>query len=132
MTEPIRVLQVLPNLDRGGVEADLLSAMDAMMFPSRYEGLGIALVEAQASDLPCVAADTLPNAVGLTDLVRFIPLDQPDDAWAKAVLEARLTGDRASRTDEFRSAGYDSAQIAHAMQHLYLSLAESKSAKARR
>jgi glycosyltransferase involved in cell wall biosynthesis len=36
---------------------DLLSAMDLFFFPSLWEGFGLALVEAQAAGLPCVASD---------------------------------------------------------------------------
>lgn len=111
---------------------DLLAAMDVMVLPSLYEGFPVTVVEAQASGLPCVVSDAVTREIGLTDLVRFISLDEPDDVWAKAVIDAALTGERVSRTDELRAAGYDSAQVAHEMQQLYLGLAELQAAKARR
>ncbi|HEX3559039.1 MAG TPA: glycosyltransferase family 4 protein [Pyrinomonadaceae bacterium] len=40
--------------------ADLLRACDLFIFPSLYEGLGIALVEAMAAGRACVATDTGP------------------------------------------------------------------------
>ena len=49
--------------------ADLMQAMDVFAFPSLYEGLGIALIEAQASGLPCIVSDTIPPEAYLTDLV---------------------------------------------------------------
>ena len=39
----------------------LLKAMDVFMFPSRFEGLGIVLIEAQVSGLPCVTSDNIPE-----------------------------------------------------------------------
>lgn len=37
--------------------SEMLSAMDVYYFPSEWEGFGIAVAEAQASGLPCVASD---------------------------------------------------------------------------
>lgn len=46
---------------------DYLCAMDIFLFPSLYEGLGIALVEAQAAGLKCVINNSLPVEVNLTE-----------------------------------------------------------------
>ena len=34
---------------------------DIYLFPSNYEGLGITLIEAQASGLKCLASDAIPS-----------------------------------------------------------------------
>jgi glycosyltransferase involved in cell wall biosynthesis len=44
---------------------DLLSASDVFAFPSRAEALGLALLEAMAAGLPCVAS----SVGGITDIV---------------------------------------------------------------
>lgn len=73
-----------------GRQADvprLLGAMDAFVFPSRVEGLGLALVEAQAAGVPCVAAESVPaEAVAIGRLVRRLPLSEPPAAWADVLL----------------------------------------------
>ena len=38
---------------------DLLSEMDFMLFPSKWEGLPVTLVEAQASGLPCFISNKI-------------------------------------------------------------------------
>ena len=38
-----------------------LAAMDVFVFPSMHEGLGLALLEAQAAGLPCVVSDSVPE-----------------------------------------------------------------------
>ena len=74
--------------DRTDVPELMLGAIDVFVFPSRYEGLGLALVEAQAAGLPCLVADHLPEeAIVVPELVRRLPLDAPIEAWATAVLD---------------------------------------------
>jgi glycosyltransferase involved in cell wall biosynthesis len=73
-----------------GVRADvpdlMLAAMDVFVFPSRYEGLGLALIEAQAAGLPCVVSDAVPpEAAALPDRVRRVALDAPVGEWVAAL-----------------------------------------------
>ena len=51
-----------------------LSAMDVFAFPSLYEGMPLALVEAQANGLPCCVSDRIPKDAMITDLVVSLPL----------------------------------------------------------
>lgn len=56
---------------------ELLSCADAFIMPSLFEGLSVALLEAQASSLPCVISDTIPkdSDIGL-NLVKSLPLNK--------------------------------------------------------
>lgn len=65
----------------------ILSAMDVFIFPSLFEGLGIAAVEAQASGLPTIVSDKVPEDVKLVNC-RVIPLNRNADLWATVVLES--------------------------------------------
>ncbi len=40
-----------------------LDAMDVFMFPSRSEGFGLSLLEAEANGLPCVVSDKIQPGV---------------------------------------------------------------------
>lgn len=53
----------------------LLQTMDVFCLPSRFEGLGLALVEAQAAGLPCLISQAVPKEGVLTDLVTRLPLE---------------------------------------------------------
>ena len=85
----------------------MLSAFDLFVLPSRFEGLGIVLVEAQASGLPCIASTDVPMATRVTDC-RYVPLSDMD-GWTRAVLETERKSDEARAVDlaPFAAAGYD-------------------------
>ena len=77
-----------------GVRQDipaLLSIMDVFVFPSLFEGMGLALIEAQAAGLPCVAAESVPaDAAVVPGAVTFLPLldsslTEDPEIWAAAV-----------------------------------------------
>lgn len=66
-----------------------LQAMDAFVFPSEFEGLGAALLEAQAAGLPCVVSDRLPREGWLASTVYALSLRDPVQWWARQLLAIR-------------------------------------------
>ena len=68
---------------------ELMQAMDVFVFPSLFEGLGIAAIEAQAAGLPAVCSDGVPREVAITEDIEFIPLGGPVSEWADAVMKYR-------------------------------------------
>lgn len=103
--------------------ADLMQAMDVFVFPSLYEGLGIALIEAQASGLPCVVSDTIPREAYLTDLVDAEKLSSSAEKWAEKVIEKRDTL-RTDRHDEIAAHGFDVNTEAAKLQEFYINAYE--------
>lgn len=99
--------------------ADLMQAMDVFVFPSLYEGLGIALVEAQAAGLPCVVSDTIPHEAYLTDLVDPEKLSAPEEKWAEKILSMRAVP-RTDRHEEIAAHGFDISTEAVKLQEFYL------------
>ena len=85
-----------------GAKSDVykyLSAFDLFMFPSIYEGLGIALVEAQCSGLPCfVSKEALVEECDMgSDLLDKISLLEPPSTWAKEMMETLSNIDTINR-----------------------------------
>ena len=94
---------------------EYLSAMDVFAFPSLYEGMPLAIVEAQANGLPCVLSDRVPQDVYLTELVTPLSLDAGADRWAEALLQAKR-GDSEKACSILRASGLDTGS---AMQKIY-------------
>lgn len=72
-----------------GVRPDvhkLFQAMDIFVFPSLYEGLGIVLIEAQASGLPCVVSNTIPEEAVLSENLKKISLNDKNN-WMNELLK---------------------------------------------
>lgn len=73
---------------RNDVPGIMLGAMDLFLFPSKYEGLGLVAVEAQAAGLPCVFSRAVPaEAVVVPELVQYVSLDRPPEEWARVIRE---------------------------------------------
>lgn len=72
-----------------GVRGDVpivMGMMEVFVFPSIYEGLGIVLLEAQASGLNCVVSENIqPEADLGIDMVHWVNLSDGAEAWADKV-----------------------------------------------
>jgi glycosyltransferase involved in cell wall biosynthesis len=79
--------------------ARLLAAADVMLFPSQWEGLPGAVLEAAAAGLPVLASD-LPcvgEIAARLPLVHCLPLEASDEVWAQTLRERLFAADRPSR-----------------------------------
>lgn len=95
-----------------------LQAMDVFLLPSRFEGLGIVVVEAATSGLPCLVSDQVPEEVSFAETIRHVPLSLP--VWNEALEElTQVQVDRRSGVDVTRAAGYDIRQQAKVLEALY-------------
>jgi glycosyltransferase EpsF len=85
----IRFLGIRNDIER------LMSASDVLLFPSRGEGLGMAVVEAQAAGMPVLAADTVPHeCVVIPELVHFLKIEAGEGEWAAQLLRLAAARDR--------------------------------------
>src|SRR5690606_12249671 len=86
-----RSLGILEEVSFLGIRTDipdLLQMFDVFLFPSRYEGLPVTLVEAQASGLKIFTSDAVTDEVALTDDITYLSLKQTPKHWADEILKS--------------------------------------------
>lgn len=88
----------------------LLSAMDVFVFPSLHEGMPNTVIEAQATGLPCVIADTITPEADITGLVTYLPLKDPS-RWAQTALSV-IDDSRRNTHSNFLAHKYDIQSVA--------------------
>lgn len=102
----------------------LLQAMDVFVFPSLYEGLGIALVEAQAAGLYCFASqEMVPKEAKVSELFNYMSLSQSADEWAQEILY-RFPYRHTNESFQIKSHGYEICLATKKMEVQYLRLKE--------
>jgi glycosyltransferase EpsF len=85
-------LGILKNVRFLGVRDDvpiLTKIFDVFLFPSLFEGFGIAPLEAQSAGTPCILSDTIPKSVDLgLGLVKFISINENIDVWCEKIRDS--------------------------------------------
>lgn len=90
--------------------SEFYSGIDMFLLPSTYEGLGLALVEAQAAGLPCLASSSVSQEANPTRKVAFAECDD-EQAWQSAMLfmkpreQRQLTVSESQALEQFEIAG---------------------------
>lgn len=97
---------------------DLLCAMDIFMFPSRFEALPIAPIEAQAAGLPCIVSTGVPEEIKVTDSFARLSLDAPAEQWIEKIAEFSAFDRTKSDLTELK-ARYSAQSIARKLNALY-------------
>lgn len=73
------------------------SAMDIFLFPSKIEGFGLALLEAQCSGLRCIASDKVSREVNVTNQVEFLALEK--QIWVEKIENLPIKKYKAERKE---------------------------------
>lgn len=95
-------------------------AFDVFILPSLYEGFGLALLEAQASNLPCIASTNVPVEAKLINDFKFLPLETAERDWADSIIKLAKPNQRKSNKNEFIRAGFDIYTETKKLEEYYL------------
>lgn len=98
----------------------LLDAMDLFIFPSLWEGLGISLIEAQASGIKCVCSERIPESAIITDLVEVIDLDKGAPYWAQRISNIRQVYTRINYFKSIVDAGFEIKSTVNYLESFYV------------
>ena len=95
------------------------SCFDCFIFPSHYEGLGIAAIEAEAMGLPCFINESLPKDLRINENVYPLSLKQKAEDWASVILSHKDRLPSEIALNNIRNAGYDIRQTADELVGFY-------------
>lgn len=94
--QKIEEMNLQANVILTGVRKEIPEIMhlfDLFLFPSKYEGLGIVAIEAQASQRYCLVSENVPHLIDLNiNLVDFLPLNQ--QLWIDKILNYKKSNDK--------------------------------------
>ena len=94
--QAIEEMGIQEHMQLLGVRSDidvLMRKSSVFLLPSRYEGMPLVLIEAQAAGLPCVVADTFSREVDFEiGKVNWMRLEENASVWADAVEAAVASG----------------------------------------
>jgi glycosyltransferase involved in cell wall biosynthesis len=93
---------------------EILSTFDVFLFPSLYEALGIALVEAQAAGVPCVVSRAIPKEAYLTPHIISLPIGVSLKDWRDAVLGEIESGEVCDSLES-----YDIHEVVRHLEKIY-------------
>lgn len=97
----------------------IYQAMDVFVLPSRYEGLPVVGVEAQAAGLPCIFSDIVTEETKILPSSMFIPVEATDKSWADTTIKTVNKYKRKDVSLEIRKAGFDIEEQAGKMMEMY-------------
>ena len=108
-----------------GIRNDVKNLMfmsDTFLFPSYYEGLGIVLIEAQATGLQCIASDRIEPEAQITNQIRTIDINKRPADYARLALESIKKSRNADRKESYlkvKNAGYDISNTVEMLEEIY-------------
>ncbi len=109
-------VRFIGNTDRIG---EYLSAMDVLLFPSRFEGLPLVLVEAQVNGLPIVCSDIITDEAFFSSSVRKLSLNDALSVWTDQLIKLGSQKRNHVTHQEIAESGFDIADVAEIVLYEY-------------
>lgn len=85
---------------------DLLQGFDLFLFPSKFEGLGLSVVEAQISGLPCLISDTIPEEANIAQC-SVVSLKNDSNDWLHQLKKLQCKKRKINGVSLAKQSGFD-------------------------
>lgn len=113
LTESIIILKNRNDVNK------ILQSMDSFIFPSLYEGLGMAAIEAQAAGLKVFVSENIPEIANVTDNFIKLNLASGSEYWANRILTEHNKEYRKNTKNELYKHGYDICESVSNLEKIY-------------
>lgn len=123
--------EIHEKVDRLGLTKDVLFmgfhnnvneymwAMDVFVFPSLYEGLGLVLIEAQATGMHCFASKgVVPKEAKVSDLLDYISIESDAKEWASQI--SKCNKEKIETETSIKKAGYFIGDTSKELELFYI------------
>ena len=108
-------------INGSNVVNELLNMFDCYLFPSLYEGLSIALIEAQTNGLRCFTSTSVSSESNVLNKVSFLDLNLSPVDWAVSILNEKSSfNNRVIERKDLNDSGYDIYYAAKKMENFYI------------
>lgn len=104
---------------------EYMMAMDALIFPSLFEGFPITVIEAEATGLPVIMSEVITHEVDLTALIHRHSLSDSPLDWAHTICEAK-TIDRRSQNHFIAKSKYNMRTSIKTITDIYQKMLKPK------
>ncbi|MPQ42293.1 glycosyltransferase [Clostridium tarantellae] len=99
--------------------SEILSISDFMIFPSKWEGLPVTLVEAQVAQVPCFISDVISNEANL-GLCTKISLKSDAKIWAIKINDYIENNTFNNKIDKKKLNNFNIKNVTKQMKNIYL------------
>ena len=126
----VKQMKIENNVEFLGKRDDvnnLMQAMDIFLFPSLFEGLPVALIEAQTSDLLIFASSNISPEIKIDENLHFISLNESSKDWANMILDRyKCNTKRVDNTKIMTEAGYNIKTNCEFLENILLEESQSE------
>lgn len=105
---------------------DYMQAMDVFVFPSIFEGLGMAVIEAEATGLPSIVSDKIPKETFIIDSIEKLSLKTSIKTWADITLQYCRNYKRKNTSQDIAKLGYEIKESAQSIEDFYSNIIYNK------
>jgi len=121
----VKLLNIVDKVIFTGVQKDvagIMCAIDVLLLPSEFEGLGMVLVEAQTAGVYCFASTNVPEDSNVAGLVTFVSLHKKALEWANKIKKIKGLPRVEEAYNKVLLSGYEIKDAALKIEKVYDSL----------